>query len=88
MNKIEDVERFLIDTETQFNKDKGGLLATTLPSGTKTKLPRLPIEMGDYDLGLRNDPPRIGADSEALVSELGYSANRIAELVEKKLLVI
>ncbi len=57
-----------------------GLLQTTLPDGTRTKLPRLPLEMGHYDFGLRNDPPGVGADTDALLRELGYSADDIKAL--------
>jgi crotonobetainyl-CoA:carnitine CoA-transferase CaiB-like acyl-CoA transferase len=57
-----------------------GLLPTTLPDGTRTKLPRLPLEMGAYDFGLRHDPPAIGADTEALLAELGYSPSAIQHL--------
>jgi crotonobetainyl-CoA:carnitine CoA-transferase CaiB-like acyl-CoA transferase len=59
-----------------------GLLPTTLPDGTRTKLPRLPLEMGDYDFGLRHDPPALGADTDALLREIGYSADDIKRLKE------
>ncbi len=57
-----------------------GLLPTTLPDGTCTRLPRLPLEMGDYNFGLRHDPPPISADTDALLTEIGYSAEDIKRL--------
>jgi crotonobetainyl-CoA:carnitine CoA-transferase CaiB-like acyl-CoA transferase len=58
----------------------GSLLATTLPDGTQTKLPRLPIEYGGADFGLRADPPGIGAHTAEIMQGLGYSPEAIAEL--------
>ena len=40
-----------------------GLLETTLPSGVVAKLPRIPLEMGEYDFALRRNPPQIGEDT-------------------------
>lgn len=57
-----------------------GLLPTILPDGTRTKLPRLPLDMGEYDFTLRHDPPAIGADTGALLTELGYSPDAIQHL--------
>jgi crotonobetainyl-CoA:carnitine CoA-transferase CaiB-like acyl-CoA transferase len=59
-----------------------GLVPTTLPDGTRTRLPRLPLEMGDYDFGLRRDPPALGADTDALLQEIGYSTDDINRLKE------
>jgi len=60
-----------------------GLLETVLPSGVTAKLPRIPLEMGDYDFGLRRNPPQIGEDTAALLTELGYDDDEIASLVEE-----
>ena len=57
-----------------------GLVPMTLPDGTRTRLPRLPLEMGGHDFGLRHDPPAIGADAEALLVELGYHTDEIRQL--------
>ena len=61
-------------------KASGGLLETTLPDGRKTKLPRIPVRLGNYDFGLRNDPPAPGEGSEELLLSLGLDRDRIAAL--------
>ena len=58
----------------------GGLLETTLPDGRKTKLPRIPVRLGNYDFGLRNDPPAPGEGGEELRLSLGLDRDRIAAL--------
>jgi crotonobetainyl-CoA:carnitine CoA-transferase CaiB-like acyl-CoA transferase len=59
-----------------------GLLPTALPDGTRTKLPCLPREIGNYDLGVHHDPPAIGADTAALLVELDYSMDDMPRLRE------
>jgi crotonobetainyl-CoA:carnitine CoA-transferase CaiB-like acyl-CoA transferase len=67
--------------DPQLNQSSNkGLLSTALPDGRRTKLPRLPLELGDHDLGLRHDPPAIGAGTDALLAEIGYSADDIKQL--------
>jgi crotonobetainyl-CoA:carnitine CoA-transferase CaiB-like acyl-CoA transferase len=73
--------------DPQLNQEKGGLLETVLPAGVKTKLPRMPIEMGDYDFGLRNDPPQLGSDTREVLRGLGYGDEEIAQLIESKVVV-
>ena len=64
-----------------------GLLETTFPDGTKTKVPRLPIKIGSYDFKLRNDPPaEIGADSSDILSAAGFTEEEIRELKDKKVI--
>lgn len=58
----------------------GGLIELTLPDGRTTKLPGLPVELDGARLELQRDIPRIGADSDAVLAELGYGAPAIAEL--------
>ncbi|CUS44654.1 Hydroxymethylglutaryl-CoA lyase [hydrothermal vent metagenome] len=58
----------------------GGLIDLTLPGGRTTKLPGLPVELDGERLSLRRDIPGIGADSDAVLAELGYAASAIADL--------
>lgn len=55
----------------------GGLMPTTLPNGTRTKLPRLPLSLEGVDFSLRSDPPEVGADTRAVLTHLGFSAEAI-----------
>ena len=63
----------------------GGLLPTVLPGGTRTRLPRLPIRLSNSDLGLRRNPPEIGADSEQTLAGLGYTPAQIAALMARNI---
>ena len=51
----------------------GGLVEVTLPDGTKTKLPALPLEIDGQRLGLRHDIPVIDGDREDILKEIGWA---------------
>jgi crotonobetainyl-CoA:carnitine CoA-transferase CaiB-like acyl-CoA transferase len=70
--------------DPQLNHGKLKLLETTLNGEIKTKLPRLPLDYGNVDLGIRNDPPTVGQETDALLSSLGYDADEIAALRASK----
>ena len=59
----------------------GGLAPITLPDGRETKVPLLPLMLDGERLGVRFDPPRLGEHSKALLSQLGYADEAIAQLV-------
>jgi len=65
----------------------GGLLETTLGAGIKTKLPRIPLRMGSYDFGWRNDPPEVGEDCPEILKSIGLSPEEIEELRREKIVV-
>ena len=67
-------------SDPQLNQGAAGLLPTTLPNGTQTRLPRVPIQMNDADFGIRRNPPEIGQDTDALLLDMGYGADEIDEL--------
>lgn len=60
----------------------GGLMSTQLPDGTQAKLPRLPITMGDAGFDKRRDPPGIGSDTREVLEEMGFSDDRILDLLD------
>jgi crotonobetainyl-CoA:carnitine CoA-transferase CaiB-like acyl-CoA transferase len=65
----------------------GGLLAMTLPDGTRTRLPALPLSLDGERLGLRRDPPGIGEHDGEIARELGYSETEIEALRARGVLV-
>ena len=75
--KVED----LFD-DPQLNEG-GSLLPTTLPDGTKTKLPKFPLEYEGAEFEVINNPPSIGQHSSEILKNLGYEAQKIQELIQK-----
>jgi crotonobetainyl-CoA:carnitine CoA-transferase CaiB-like acyl-CoA transferase len=75
--------------DPQLNQGIAPLLETTLPSGVKTKMPRLPLQIGAYDLRKRTDPPaKIGADTRPLLEALGYDPQAIQRLAAKNVIAV
>ena len=58
----------------------GGLLDVTIPGGTPTRLPALPIEFDGARAPLRHDIPEIDRDGADILRELGLSDAQIADL--------
>ncbi len=58
----------------------GGLTPSTLPDGRETRLPLLPLSLDGQRLPLRQPAPALGADTGALLDELGYGAQEVADL--------
>ena len=48
----------------------GGMIELTLPDGTPTKIPRLPIQFGDGRIGLRLPLPKPGEHNEEILGPL------------------
>ena len=75
--------------DPQLNQGDYGLLDTVFPGGQKTKMPRLPLQLGSYDLKKRNDPPaKIGADTRLVLQSLGYDEDQIKKLAENKIVAV
>lgn len=58
----------------------GRMLPVVMPNGKTAKLPRLPIEVGGHDFGLRRQPPKVGADTVDILAEAGFSTAEIGAL--------
>ena len=58
----------------------GGLAPMHLPDGRATAVPLLPLTLDGQRPGVRLDPPRLGEHTEALLAELGYTADAIESL--------
>jgi len=55
----------------------GRMLKIDLPGAPGTKVPRLPVEVGEHDFKLRRQPPEIGEHSREILTELGLDADEI-----------
>jgi crotonobetainyl-CoA:carnitine CoA-transferase CaiB-like acyl-CoA transferase len=63
----------------------GGLTPVTLPNGTRTKVPNLPIEMDGARFGTRLDIPRVGEHTRELLAGLGYIGEAVESLVTQRI---
>lgn len=61
----------------------GSLLDTTLPDGTHTQLPRLPILFGDQGTTLEMNPPTVGEHSKEVLAGIGLEHEAIEMLIEQ-----
>jgi crotonobetainyl-CoA:carnitine CoA-transferase CaiB-like acyl-CoA transferase len=65
----------------------GRMLETIMSNGVKTRLPRLPVEIGDHDLGMRYQPPTVGQHTRDVLSEVGIGADELDALEAKGVIV-
>jgi crotonobetainyl-CoA:carnitine CoA-transferase CaiB-like acyl-CoA transferase len=66
----------------------GGLVKMILPSGKKTKLPKIPMRLGEYDFGLRAEPPKPGEGTNDILKSIGMSNDDIKALIDQKVVFI
>lgn len=59
------------------------LLQTMLPGGVETRLPALPVELDGRKTELHSNPPVLGADTRAVLGELGLDQMEIDSLAEQ-----
>ncbi len=64
-------------------KESGGLLPLTLPDGTETVTPALPLELAGRRLGTRLNPPKISEHGHEILAELGYGADASEDLIAR-----
>ncbi len=65
----------------------GRMLDVLLPTGTRAKLPGIPLDMGGRKPRVRRQPPAMGADTRAVLAEAGYTEAQISRLVEEKVVI-
>ena len=63
----------------------GGLTPVTLPNGTRTKVPNLPIEMDGRRFGTRLDLPGVGEHTRELLAGIGYSGEEVEKLIARRI---
>ena len=63
----------------------GGMTPITLPDGSKTRVPSLPIEMDGVRFGTRLDLPRVGEHTREVLENLGYGADAVTQLVARRI---
>jgi crotonobetainyl-CoA:carnitine CoA-transferase CaiB-like acyl-CoA transferase len=68
--------------DPQLNAD-GRMLDIALGGGVHAKIPRLPIEIGNHDLGLRRQAPAIGEHTAEILGEIGLSDSEVEALCER-----
>jgi len=61
----------------------GFLIPVRVKGAVEAKVPKLPLEMDDHDLGLRRQPPGLGEHSREILSEYGYGPDAIEALVAR-----
>ncbi len=70
--------------DNPFVAERGGIADYVYPDGRAAKLVRSPIRLSDAELP-RRAAPALGADTDALLGELGYGAERIAALRSRRI---
>ena len=56
------------------------MLSVAFKDGAHAKIPRLPIEVGKHDFGLRRQAPGIGEHSAEILAEAGLSKAEVEDL--------
>jgi crotonobetainyl-CoA:carnitine CoA-transferase CaiB-like acyl-CoA transferase len=65
----------------------GGLLEVLMPNGARTRLPRLPLELGGRRPGLRRQPPRLGEHTREILASFGLGPDEVAALERRGIVV-
>jgi crotonobetainyl-CoA:carnitine CoA-transferase CaiB-like acyl-CoA transferase len=63
------------------------MLDVLLPTGTRAKLPGIPLDMDGRKPAVRRQPPVMGADTRAVLAETGYTTAQIEEFVQQKVVI-
>jgi crotonobetainyl-CoA:carnitine CoA-transferase CaiB-like acyl-CoA transferase len=61
----------------------GRMLDIDFPNRVRARMPRVPVEIGEHDLGLRRQAPEIGEHTAEILSELGVNESELEELRQR-----
>jgi crotonobetainyl-CoA:carnitine CoA-transferase CaiB-like acyl-CoA transferase len=65
----------------------GHMVEIDFPNGTSSRVPGLPLEMGEHVFGVRRQTPQPGQHTREVLLEAGYSANDIDLLMAQGAIV-
>ena len=68
--------------------ESGGLVPTTFPGGIETKMPKIPLRVGDHEFGLYADPPEVGQGGRQVLEEIGVTRDELEALVKNGIVVV
>ena len=63
------------------------LVEVEVNESSTTSLPKLPVEIGEHDLGLRRQPPKPGEHTRELLEEIGLAPEEIERHLESGILL-
>src|SRR5579863_4916731 len=66
----------------------GRMLEIAFAQGRRAKLPRLPLEIGDHDFGLRRQAPGLGEHTAEILGEIGLAQSEIAALAKSGIVTV
>ena len=66
----------------------GRMLEVDFPNGVRARMPRIPIEIGSHQLGLRLQAPAIGEHTAEILNELGLTTGEIEGLQQRDVIAM
>ena len=67
--------------------EAGRLLEVRGADGQTVQVPALPVAGDGVQVGIRHDPPALGQHTAEILAELGYPADEIEDLIERRVVV-
>jgi crotonobetainyl-CoA:carnitine CoA-transferase CaiB-like acyl-CoA transferase len=64
----------------------GSLFETIINENIHTKLPKIPLEIADSEIILKNNPPEIGENTKQILQELGYENQEILDFLQENII--
>ena len=74
--------------EDRHLNESGRMLDLLLPTGKRTKIPGLPLDMDGRKTRIRHQPPEMGAHTRAVLQESGYSSADIDRLIAQGVAIV